>query len=213
MTVQVLNLGLPKSGTTTLAKALRRAGLRTADHRIRRRQTEETALHGRYVGDLLYAGYFTGDNPAVDLRGFDAISECSVLKPGHSLWPQTDLALIEAMRRHNPGLKLLASRRRPFEMSQSMLAWSDLGRARLPVASVPGLPPGFGETSKERMQWIEGHYATLTRWFAGDPDFLIYDIEDPSAPDVIGAHIGRALPWWGRANVNPVRRKMQEATA
>ena len=29
--MQVINLGLPKSGTTTLARALRRAGLHTAD--------------------------------------------------------------------------------------------------------------------------------------------------------------------------------------
>lgn len=211
MSLLAVNLGLPKSGTTTLARALRRAGLRVADHRIRKHQTGDETLHGAYLGELLYQGHFTGGDPAERLGGFDALTEVSVLHGGRSLWPQTDLALIEALRRHHPGVKFLASRREAFEMSQSMLAWADLGISRLPQANVPGLPTGYGETSKERIQWIEGHYATLARWFAGDPDYMEYDVTDPEAPAKIGAHLGRDLPWWGKANANPIRRRKEQA--
>jgi len=203
VTLRVINLGLPKSGTTTLARALRAAGLRVADHRVRARQTSDPALQGAYVGDLLYRGYFETGNPWAFLEPFQAISETSVLRQGRSLWPQTDLALLRAIRQHNPGVRFLASRRDAFTMSQSMLGWSDLGSARLPENAVPGLPAGYGVTTKERQQWIEGHYATLAQMFANDDDYLEYDVGAPEAPEKIGAFLGLDLPWWGKANANP----------
>lgn len=206
MSLLAVNLGLPKSGTTTLARALRLSGLRTADFRIRARQTEDPDLVGSYVAELIYRGLYGSGDPAALLPGFQAISEMSLLAAGRSLWPQTDYAVIAAFRARHPGVRFLASRRDAFEMSQSMLAWSDMGLARLPKADVPGLPAGFGETTRERMHWIEAHYAHLRALFAGDPDFLEYDVADPEAPGKIGAFLGRDLPWWGRANSNPVRR-------
>lgn len=211
MSLKVINLGLPKTGTTTLAKALRRAGLHVADYRILPRQTKDTALHGTFVGALLYEGYFNGGDPAARLSEFDGLTEVSLLRRDRSLWPQTDFALIEALRRHHPDLRFVASRRDPFEMSQSMLAWSNLGTTRLPRADIPGLPAGYGETTRARIQWIEGHYASLSRWFAEDPAFLEYDVADPEAPRRIGAHLGRTLPWWGQVNANPVRERMRQA--
>lgn len=204
MSVVVVNLGLPKSGTTTLAKALRLAGLTVADHRIRGRQAAGPDLKGAFVGELLYRGYFETGDPMSFMPGIQAISEMSMLRGGRSLWPQTDPALIQALRNNHKGLKFIASRREPFAHSQSLLAWSNLGTDRLPQSAVPGLPPGYGQTSKERVQWIEGHHETLCRHFASDPDFLEFHIEDPEAPNRIAAFLGRDLPWWGRLNVNPL---------
>ncbi|WP_321169982.1 sulfotransferase family protein [Sedimentitalea xiamensis] len=203
--LRVVNLGLPKTGTTTLARALRRAGLKVADRRIRRRSTSDAALKGQFVAELLYRGYFQSGDPGALLSEIDAISEMSLLREDDSLWPQMDFALIMALRVHNPGLKFLASCRDPFELSQSMLAWSDLGMSRLPNSAIPGLPRDYGQTTKERMQWIRGHYAALARFFGDDPDYLTYDIADPLARDRIGDFLGLELPWWGRLNANPVR--------
>ncbi len=184
MTLRAVNLGLPKSGTTTLAKALRLSGMVVADHRLRGRNTKDPSKKGRYVADLLYRAYFDTGDPA-------------------ALMP---FALIRAIRAHHPGVRFLASRRESFAMSQSMLAWSNLGTDRLPSGAVPGLPAGFGETSKERERWIDGHYGNLREWFADDPDFLEFDIADPEAPNRISAFLGVDLPWWGTANANPLRR-------
>ncbi|KIC48548.1 hypothetical protein [Tateyamaria sp. ANG-S1] len=202
MTLKVVNLGLPKTGTTTLARALRRTGMRVADHRIRPRQTENTELHDAFVADLLYRGYFETGDPGFYFDGFDGISEMSLLREGRSLWPQMDFGLIMAIRAHHPGVKFLASSRDPFNLSQSMLAWSDLGTARLPAGNIPGLPEGFGETSVERMQWIEAHYAHLRAIFRDDEDFLEYDIADPDAKDLIGGFLETPIHWWGKTNVN-----------
>ena len=203
MRLRVVNLGLPKSGTTTLAHALKVAGLKVADYRIRRRQTEAAGLPDTFVADLMYRGFYETGDPLAHMEEFDGFSEISTVAQGLSIWPQTDFALIDAIRRHHPGVRFLASWREARAPSDSMLRWSDLGTDRLPKGNIPGLPAGFGETSRERITWIEGHYAHLRAIFAGDPAFLEYDTAAPDAPRRIEAHIGRDLPWWGTANANP----------
>ena len=210
MTIRVVNLGLPKSGTTTLARARRRAGLKTADFRIREGQATKTAPRGAFVADLLYRGYYDTGDPGAFLSGFEAISEMSLSRAGKSLWPQTDFALIRALRRHHPGLKLLATRRGSFDMSQSMLAWGNLGSERLPALAVPGLPAGFGSTSAERELWIDGHYQTLRDMFEHDPAFLEIDVSAPGTPRRIEAHLELALPWWGAANKTALKERPAE---
>ena len=201
--LRVINLGLPKTGTTTLAHALRLTGMTVADYRIRRRQTKDTTLHGAFVAQRLYDGYFHAGDPLTGMDAFDAFTEISTLREGHCLWPQTDWGLISAIRAHHPGTLFLASWRDPQALSDSMLRWSDLGTERLPRNNVPGLPVGYGATTAERVRWITAHYDHLDALFRDDPAFLRYDIADPTAPQRIGAHIGRHLRWWGRANKNP----------
>ncbi|HSG56898.1 MAG TPA: hypothetical protein VLA45_15725, partial [Paracoccaceae bacterium] len=150
-------------------------------------------------------GYFETGDPLAHLDMFDAFSEISSLRDGLSLWPQMDFGLLRAIRAHHPGVRFVASRRDAFALSQSMLAWTDMGMARIPRADIPGLPQGYGATSKERMQWIEAHYANLRQVFAGDDVFMDYDVTDTEAAAKISAHIGRDLPWWGRLNASRLR--------
>ncbi|CUH68427.1 hypothetical protein TG4357_03570 [Thalassovita gelatinovora] len=198
--LRVINLGLPKSGTTTLARAMKIAGLKTADYRIRRRQTENSEIHGAFVGKLMYDGYFHTGDPLSRMQEFDAFTEVNALREGLSLWPQTDWGIIDAIRHHHPGAKFLLSYRDPKAISDSMLRWSNLGVERLPKNAIPGLPLGYGETGHERVQWIEAHHAHIRKLFAGDDDFLEYDLADKSARDKIADFLGIELKWWGRAN-------------
>jgi hypothetical protein len=201
-TFNVVNLGLPKTGTTSLARALKIAGYRVADHRIRKRQTQSPTLQDAFVADLLYQGYFETGDPAAFFEDFTALTELSCLRKGKSLWPQMDFGMIDAIRKHHPEVRFVASRRDSWNVSQSMLAWSDLGTERLPASDIPGLPEGYGETSHERIKWIDGHYAHLNALFAGDPAFLEYDVANPAAQSAVAQHIGTELPWWGHANAN-----------
>ena len=207
--LRVVNLGLPKSGTTTLGVALTRAGLRVADWRIRKPQTDDPELVGKFVGKLLYDGYFATGDPLHHMDAFDAFTEIDLASHGHCLWPQCDWGLIDAIRRHHPGARFLLSYRDPGELVDSMMRWSNLGRRRLPQHNVPGLPTGYGRTEAELIRWIEGHYAFCRRVFAGSGDFLEYRIADPDAPARIGAFIDRALPWWGKSNIGGEGRKVR----
>jgi hypothetical protein len=202
MSLSVVNLGLPKSGTTTLAQALARAGLKVADHRLKEREEDRPGKRRVFVANLLYRGYFQSGDPMELMPEFDAISEMSFIHGRFSVWPQCDFALLGAMRDHHPGMKFIATRRDAAALSASMMNWNNLGKTRLPASHIPGLPPGFGATEGEQMRWIEGHYRSLRHWFRDDPDFLELDVAAPDAQARVAALLGRDLPWWGQANVN-----------
>ena len=201
--MRVINLGLPKSGTTTLARALGAAGLKIADHKVRRRDTKAPDMGGTFIAHQLYRGYFDTGDPLAYLGLYDGLSEISALRPPLSLWPQCDPALLHALRERHPDLRLVATRRAPQAISDSMRRWNSLGEDRLPAGNVPGLPAGWGGVDAHRIRWIEGHYAMLDRMFAGDPRFLALDVGAADAADRLGAHLGLSVPWWGRANANP----------
>lgn len=204
---RVVNLGLPKTGTTTLTKALRHAGLSVADWRIRDKQPVSEALIGEHLGRIIYDDYFDSGNPLARLSAFDAINEMSSVRHDQSLWPQTDYGLLTAIQTHHPGIKFLLSYRDPAKTADSMMRWNNLGKKRLPRADVPGLPRGFGQSERELAHWIAGHYAFCRRVFAGCDNFLEFDIEDPGARDSISAYLGIDLPWWGQTNTGKPARQ------
>lgn len=203
--LKVINLGLPKSGTTTLGKALEHAGLAVADWRIRRGQSDGDRLARAFVGKLMYDGYFSTGDPLARMAEFDAFTEIDVVRDGLNLWPQCDWGLLAAIRAHHPGAKFVLTYRDPLKLSDSMGRWSNLGRTRLPTNAIPGLPEGYGKTDAERVRWIEGHFAFCRQVFAGADDFLEYDIEDAGAQEKLSDFLGLKLPWWGVANANENR--------
>lgn len=204
--LKIINLGLPKSGTTTLGEALKHAGLKVADWRIRKGQSENDALARRFVGKLMYEGYFEEGDPLARMPGFDAFTEIDIVRNGLNLWPQTDWGLLQSIKDNHPNAKFILTHRDSVALSDSMGRWSNLGSFRLPNSAIPGLPEGYGATDQDRIRWIEGHYAFCRRVFDGDPAFLEYDIADTDARDKISAFLGVKLPWWGKANENTRKR-------
>ncbi|MFW2543581.1 hypothetical protein ACN2XU_13120 [Primorskyibacter sp. 2E107] len=200
--VKLVNLGLPKSGTTTLAEALTQGGWRAADHKVRRIHSRKHGLGGTFIARQLYNGYFNSGNPFEFLDLYDALTEISVLKADVSLWPQCDYPMIKAMRMARPEMLFVATWRPAAELSDSMRRWNNLGKDRLPSGALPGLPRGYGETDAERIRWIEGHYAMLRDIFGDDPRYLELPVAAEDARERLAAHTGLELPWWGRANVN-----------
>ncbi|MEY8838338.1 hypothetical protein AB9K41_04765 [Cribrihabitans sp. XS_ASV171] len=201
--LRVINLGLPKSGTTTLGKALRLSGLKTADWKVRKGQSADPAVAGQFVGDLMYRGYFDFGDPLFHLTEFDAFSEISLARPDLNRWPQTDWGLIQTIIDRHPGARFILSYRNAADHVDSMMRWTNLGSQRLPRLSVPGLPSGFGQSREELIRWVEGHEKFCRQVFKGRRDFLAYDIRDPDAPAEIGAFLGVEIKWWGTANPNP----------
>lgn len=202
--VKLVNLGLPKTGTTTLAHALAQAGWRPADHKVRRIHARKAGLGGTFVARQLYNGYFETGDPFRYLDGlYDALTEISALNPAASLWPQCDYTLIKAMRLARPDMLFVATWRPAAETSQSMRRWNNLGEDRLPAGAIPGLPEGYGTSDAQRIRWIEGHYAMLRDLFGDDPRYLQLPVGAADARDHLAAHIKIDLPWWGRLNQNP----------
>lgn len=199
--LRVVNLALPKTGTTTLTHALRHAGLSVADWKIRNGQPADPSLRGTHLGKIIYEDYYATGDPLARLQSFDVINEMSAVRRDRSLWPQTDYALLMAIQAHHPGVKFILTQRDPAATANSMMRWNNLGRERLPAADIPGKPRGYGTSEDQLARWIAGHYAFCHRIFEGAENFLAYDIEDDTAAAKIGAYLGCDLPWWGRANV------------
>lgn len=204
---RIINLGLPKTGTTTLTDALRHAGLKVADWRIRKGQSTLPEITGEHVGRIIYADYFASGDPLARLGEFDVVNEMSAVRHDRSLWPQTDWGLLSAIQSHHPEVKFLLSYRDPAKTANSMIRWNNLGRRRLPQADVPGLPRGFGRSEAELAKWVEGHFTFCRRVFAGCANFLEFDIEDPDARDKIAAYLDIDLPWWGQSNTGKAEAK------
>ena len=210
--LRVVNLGLPKSGTTTLGKALHRSGLHTVDHRLHATLTKRPDLEGRFTGHVMYEGYYRTGDPLAEFDEFDGFGEISVLHDGNPAYPQMDAGVIEAIARHHPGVKFVATWRDPVALGTSMANWNNMV-ARLKRNAVPGMPVGYGGEAGERQRWIEAHYKFLDLIFRGDPVYMRLDVADEAAQENLGTHIGRTIKWWGVANSNRAAHQTDETGA
>ncbi|KIN64751.1 hypothetical protein Z946_3643 [Sulfitobacter noctilucicola] len=199
--MRVVNLGLPKTGTTTLTDALRHAGLTVADWRIRPGQSNRDDIPRMHLGKIIYDDYFNTGDPLARLDEFDVINEMSAVREDRSLWPQTDWGVLSAIEKHHPSVKFILTMRDPAKTADSMMRWNNLGKHRLPKADIPGLPRGFGGKTEQIERWMSGHYAFCHHVFAGRNNFMSYNIEDPQAQNKIATYLGIDLPWWGQSNV------------
>ena len=101
-------------------------------------------------------------------------------------------------------MKFLLTTRDPKKTADSMMRWNNLGKRRLPIADIPGLPRGYGRETSHLEQWVAGHYSFCRKVFDGAANFLEYDIDDAEAPARLSSYLGIDLPWWGRSNVGKV---------
>ncbi|WP_298494125.1 sulfotransferase [uncultured Maritimibacter sp.] len=201
MSVKIVNLGLPKSGTTTLAVALGEAGFRVADWLAHAPDGSKIG----FVGRLMYLGYYQFGDPLSYMSDFDAFTEISIVRRGRNFWPQTDWQIIDAIRRHHPEARFVFTWRDPEAHADSMRRWGNLGTTRLPQFHVPGLPQWHGHKPGELERWIEGHARFVRHVMAGAEDFLELDVGAEDAQARLAAFVGRDLPWWGVANANETR--------
>lgn len=196
----IVSLSLPKSGTTTLAVALRHSGLRVADWRIRRHETTNTELQNQLIAPMMYEDYFKSGDPFARLGEFDAFTEINAINMKLCYWPQTDSGMLAAIEKHHPGTRFVLSLRDPAKVVNSISNWNNLGSLRLPRNDVPGLPRPYGETPQELTRWIEGHYAFCERMFRGCDNFLAYELEAPDVNITLSKFLDIDVKWWGEAN-------------
>lgn len=186
--MKLMVIGFPKSGTTSLTRALEASGLKPAHWR---------AANGKFVGFQIYAAIYRGLDPFALLDGYDAVTQADVCLPSMrlNLWPNLDFAVLSAIRRAHPECLLLLNYRRPEAIADSIGKWDDLQR-RITASNIPGLPRGLGRKREHLITWVENHFDACRRFFANDPRFLEIDIESPQAPERISAAIGMELTGW-----------------
>ena len=190
--MKLMVIGFPKSGTTTIARALEAAGLRAAHWKDR------TGPTGRFIGALIYDALYKGLDPFAHLTGFDAIAQSDVCWPyrGVNFWPNLDFSVLRAIRRAHPECLFLLNYRNPAAICESICNWKDM-QDRLEMSEIPGLPHGYGGQRSHLITWIENHFDACRSYFADDPRFLEIDIASPDAPRLLGQALGIELTEWG----------------
>lgn len=192
--MKVFLVGMPKSGTSTFHKALHASGYQPV-HWVTGNQ--------RRIGRLMYERLYDGLDPLSDLRKYDAVTQADFISFSESYWPQMDPIMLSAIRRYHPNCIFVLNMRDPLETADSITRWNDLQK-RLIKMGAPGLP-GWAAASKSNLaRWVAAHHNFCREWFADDPLFFEYRIDDPAAPEKIGHALGQDIRWWGTANVNSI---------
>lgn len=181
-------VGLPKSGSCSIYRALKSAGLESR--------------HDANMCAPIYRNWKRGRDLMNGFEHIEAITE--LVRFGQwctSFVLQFDTRFLLELRSRYEVSFLLNTRDRASLVS-SITRWRPKTRQHWIQADLPFLPAGVGADDQDFMDGIERHYDTIRKLFADDPLFRECDIADPAMPDVLASMIGRDLPWWGKVNVN-----------
>jgi hypothetical protein len=184
-------VGFPKSGTTTLTRALTESGLNAAHWRV----------PAGFVGKIIYDNIFAGREIFAGLEDYQAIAQADVCLPkaGKNYWPNLDFAVINLIRSTYPECLFILNYRDPRRIADSIRRWSRL-QHRLTISNIPGLPAGIGGNEDELVIWIENHFSAIRHFFRDSPNFLEIDIAAEDAPTKLSEALGIPIAWWGKAN-------------
>ncbi len=175
--MKLINLGLPKSGTTSLDEFLNSNNIISSHWQVNKKETG-LANKIEYVGQVIYDNHL---NEKKIFDGFDttlAISQCDVCLPkiGLNLWPQMDHQILDKITSQYPDCKLLLLKRSPNKVISSIRKWNDL-YMRIVVSDIIGLPAWEGIKDTSLATWVKGHYKTLETKYKDYDNFLSIDIE------------------------------------
>lgn len=186
-----LVIGFPKCGTTTIHEACTKSDLRSAHWRV----------PGGYCGQLIYERYLSGQDPLIDFKDYDVITQADVCRPAQGLnfWPNLDPAVLLAIRRYHPECCFILNVRDTDKLIASITRWYNL-RQFIIDSDIVGLPAGYGDKDEHLRNWIEGHYRTCRSIFGNDGNFVELPItEDDSSRQILEKALGVAIEWWGVA--------------
>ena len=201
MAFKLFGCGLPRSGTSTLIYALRRAGLNAAHGRA--------CTGAEPLGVALLRAFLERRDPLYYVpRGVEALADPYVTRATDwelaSCWPTISPGFLESFRAHHPDAWVVLTYREPASWLDSVRRWKDL-RVRLIKADLPFLPRNSGADDATVIEWVESYYERVRKAFAADPKFLEIDIvgQSDAACTALGDALGISLPWWGVRNAGP----------
>lgn len=192
---KIFIVGFPKSGTSTIQKALEKTGFVSAHWKVKE----------GVVGELMYKGLREHDDPWYYLQCYDAITQSDVCVPSSDLnyWPNLDFEIINKIQEKHPDCLFVLNYRDPEKIISSIEKWGDF-LDRLKAGSVPGLDFDEDDDRASLRSWIVSHFDKIRSHFKDNERFIEVDISNDKAPKKLGKKLGVELAWWGVANENKV---------
>eukprot|EP01138_Halocafeteria_seosinensis_P015593 gb/GECG01015913.1/.p1 GENE.gb/GECG01015913.1/~~gb/GECG01015913.1/.p1 ORF type:complete len:279 (+),score=11.55 gb/GECG01015913.1/:1-837(+) len=174
----IINLGFPKTGTTSLHSYYKAIGRRSVHngYRVgRNKNKRKHAVHSirRAYAKGLYLLHY------LNKAGFDAFAQIDHCDHGDCLLPQVSL-LDTLLRQYHDSCFVLNVRRIP-DLILSMTHWAENTPRgsylkRLSKANLDGLPAGVGRRYSDIYSWISNHYERVISRLQGDCNFIVYNI-------------------------------------
>ena len=192
----VVQIGLGKSGTTTVAAFFASLGYNT------------TCYDARQIAEALDAG----EPPMARTRracagsggGFFVKELAAVYHERDNF--QFQLTHLSPIRREmGPRTLFVHCERNRTAWVRSAVAWGDL-RQRLAVRDVEGLPPGRGRTEEELARWYAGTNAYLQFAFRWRPNYVRVNVDDRDSLAALAALCGADGYNFTALNRNPRSR-------
>ena len=189
----VVQIGLGKSGTTTVSAFFESLGYNT------------TCYVARQIADALDAG----ESPMARTRracagssgGFFVRELAAVYHKRDNF--QFQLTHLSPIRREmGPHTLFVHCERNQSAWLRSVMAWGNL-RQRLAVRDVEGLPVGRGQSQDELALWYAGTNAYLQFAFRWRPNYVRVNVDEPGSLAALAARCGADGYNFTRRNANP----------
>lgn len=190
MNLIAFNLGLPKSGTSTLQNAFARSGLKSLHW--------HSSVLNKYIGRAMYERFLKDEPIMTDFPDAAVVTQADLITYETSFWPQMDQALLRQLKRENPRVRFILPIRSPELIADSFFRWGDL-KDRIMAMGAPGLPPRMVKNKNDISRWVVNHYDNCREMF---DDLIEYEIDDPTAPQLLSRELGVEIKWWGHSNKN-----------
>ena len=183
--MKLFNLGLPKSGTTSLHELLNGNNITSSHWKVNKNETGR-AKEKDYVAQVIYDNHLNNKKIFDGFEKTIAISQCDVCLPqiGLNLWPQFDQIILEKIINQYPKCKLLLLKRSPKKVISSIRKWNDL-YMRIVISDISGLPSWEGSDDNSLLNWINWHYKSIEKKFLDYENFLSVDIESKDSIKIL----------------------------
>lgn len=189
----VLVVGFPKSGTTSIHNAFVKSGITSYHQHIDGKNQ---------IGDYLYRNYLNTGNIFSSFSNYIAVTQADYIQESIAVYPQLDYNLLLNTFKQDD-VKFILNYRNPKKIIDSFNRWHNNARKRLTDANAPGLPSGFGSKDVEMERWITDHYTFLRDTFSHNEEkFLEIDIESHNVQNELSKFLSVDIKWWGQANAN-----------
>jgi len=182
-------VGLPKSGSKSIHKALKSAQIRS--------------VHSNGMSEPVWRNWKRKRDLMAGFEHIEAICELvwfGSLKPVDITLQFERRFLLDLREQYEVGF--LLNTREPASLLSSITRWRPTTRSDWIQSHLPFLPAGVGARDQDFIDGIKRHYDMIRETFSDDPLFRECDITDPAMPDVLAEMVGSAPRWWGKANVN-----------
>jgi hypothetical protein len=192
----IIVVGLPKSGTNSIASYFRCGGIERVSHH---------RCLNRACGSIIRKNVLEGRKPLSNTGRANVYAQMDVeFDPTRGLpcyFPQIEA--LEQIHAAHPQSTFILNTRNTTRWVESLRAWSGMDR-RLASCNITGLPEGVGLSDSELMDFYESHTKRIREFVEQHPSHRLVEvvIDSPDAGQVLQDAFGISESCWGHENGN-----------